>query len=122
MGSFYDSPEWRALRATIIARDGSTCTVAWLLGGACSGPLHVHHIVPVDEAPHRRLDPDNCGTTCAAHHPTWEAARLFVERSRRPLPKCKHGHRYREGQIECDRRRARKLGIVYEESLDAVAA
>lgn len=109
--SFYKSPEWRALRARVLARDGSRCTVAQLLGGECRGSLHVHHL---DRAEERRLDPDNCGTACASHHPKWEAVRRAIMVQRRPLPPCRHTHRYAHAQRECDARRARALGVAVD--------
>lgn len=111
---FYSTPDWRELRERVLARDGNRCTVARLLGGACGGTIHVHHIEPRSERPDLELDEDNCASVCASHHPAWEALRRAVERSRRPLPPCGHFHMYPEGRAECDRRRARKLGIVLE--------
>lgn len=112
--SFYSSPEWRALREQVKARDGDRCTVGRLLGGRCSGTLTVHHIEKRTLRPELALDEHNCATVCSAHHPTWEAMRLFVERARRPLPECGHYHPYKEGRLQCERRRAAKLGIVLE--------
>lgn len=109
MDAFYDSPEWRALRARAIERDGSRCTVARLLGGACRGDLHVHHIVPRSEDPGRELDLDNLGTVCASHHPRWEAVRrLLVVYWTRPLPPCRHRHPYRIGREACESQRRRE--------------
>lgn len=77
--AFYTSPEWRAVADQARARDGNRCTVARLLGGACLGVLHGHHI-DRDADP---LDIDNVGTTCASHHPRWEALRRALARGRR---------------------------------------
>lgn len=118
--NFYNSPEWVEVRDLVRSRDANRCTVARLLGGSCSGVLHVHHIVPRTESPELALDPQNCATACAGHHRIWESVRLFVVRSRRSLPPCRHNHRYRSGRIECDRRRAKRLGIVLGE--DSLAA
>lgn len=112
---FYTSKEWRELRDRVIRRDGNRCTVSRLLGGDCSAMLQVHHIEARRDRPDLELDPDNCGTVCSAHHPSWEAVRRYVERSRRELPPCRHTHPYREGRLQCARERARKLGIVLEE-------
>lgn len=109
---FYKSPEWLALRARVIDRDGSRCTVARLLGGRCSGTLHVHHIEPRSERPELELAIDNCATTCAGHHNTWESLQLFLRRSRREVPECRHVHPYPQGREACRRRRAREMGIV----------
>jgi hypothetical protein len=120
--AFYDSPAWLQLAERAKHRDGNACTVARLLGGRCRGVLQVHHIEPRRARPDLELALDNVGTVCAAHHPTWEAVRRYVERSRRPLPPCRHNHRYRAGRIECARRRAKQLGIVLdEEELERVA-
>lgn len=109
---FYSTPEWITLRERVLARDDRRCTVSRLLGGACSETLHVHHIEPRSERPDLELDEDNCATVCSSHHPAWEALRVQLERSRRPLPRCNHFHMYASGREACDRRRARKLGIV----------
>lgn len=121
MDAFYDSPEWRELRGRVIARDGSRCTVARLLGGACAGTLHVHHIEPVAERYDLRLDEDNCATACASHHPRWEALRRAIVNVRNPtLPPCGHRHPYREGRVQCERRRMREAGLLNDHQLAAV--
>lgn len=109
---FYSSPEWLALRERVLARDGGRCTVSRLLGGACDGTLHVHHIEKRADRPDLELDDDNCATSCARHHPTWEAMRRYIERARQPVPPCTHNHPYREGRLQCMRQRAAKMGIV----------
>lgn len=111
MPDFYDSPEWRELAVRVIARDGSRCTVARLLGGACRGTLHAHHIEPRRERPDLELTIDNCATTCASHHVRWEALRRALVKERSALPPCPHNHPYAEGRRACDRRRAREAGI-----------
>lgn len=110
--SFYASAEWRAVRDRVLDRDGGRCTVARLLGGQCRGSLHAHHIEKRVDRPELALDETNLATVCAAHHPTWEALRLFVTRARRQIPPCKHRHPYRAGREACERERAEKLGIV----------
>lgn len=114
MTTLYNSSRWRdEVRPAALERDGHRCTVSRLLGGPCTEgrPLHVHHIVPVDEggAPY---DLDNVGTVCARHHPMWEALRRTlarrVNRPVVPLARCRHQHRYRYGREECERRRRRK--------------
>lgn len=110
--SFYDSTEWRELSEFVVERDGSRCTVGWLLGGACSGSLQAHHIFPRRERPDLELDPENCGTACAHHHPRWEALRRSLVRERERIaeaPRCGHRHPYKEGREACERRRARAL-------------
>lgn len=120
---FYDTPEWDRLTERVKRRDGSRCTVARLLGGQCSPVLHVHHIEPRSERPELALEEDNCATTCAVHHPTWESLRRFLQRARRPLPPCGHNHPYKSGREACDRRRARELGIDLGDSqLDLAVA
>ena len=61
-------PEWPAIRAEIIARDGEQCTI-------CHTPLsasrlHVHHIVPFRTFPDKRKanDPENLVTLCPDCH------------------------------------------------------
>lgn len=110
---FYDSPEWRSFADGIRRRDGHRCTVGWLLGGDCSGVLHVNHVVPRREAPHRQFDPDNCATACGSHHPQWEALRrALVERRESARPRCTHEHRYPGAREACERRLARKRGLM----------
>lgn len=110
---FYNTPEWREFAATIVARDGYRCTVARLLGGECSGPLHVNHIRARRRFPHLALDPDNCGTACASHHPQWERlVRAILEHQERRIPRCPHRHVTREGREACERRMARERGLV----------
>ena len=113
---FYKSPEWLRLRDRVLARDGYRCTVARILGGKCRGPLHVHHIEKRRDRPDLQLDPDNCGTCCASHHPKWEALCAWVRRARQPLPPCRHNHRYASGREACERERARKLGIPWPQA------
>ena len=107
--SIYTSPRWLAARERALARDGERCTVSRLLGGRCGGTLHVHHIVPLADggAP---FDLDNLGTSCARHHPRWEALRRAVlggrERARR---RCPHRHTSREARRQCEARLNRQL-------------
>lgn len=111
METIYNDLRWQLTRSRALARDGNRCTVSRLLGGECSaGPLHAHHIMAIADggAP---FDVDNVGTTCAAHHPMWEALRrLLVERMLAPPPRCPHRHRSREARAECERRLARRAG------------
>lgn len=110
---FYDSPEWREFAARIRERDGHRCTVGWILGGECSGILHVNHIVPRRDAPHRQFDPDNCGTACASHHPRWEALRrTLIEKRLRKVPRCRHRHAYPGAREECERKLRRQAGLL----------
>lgn len=111
---FYTSAAWRHLRELALARDGSACTVARLLGGSCSDTLHVHHI----EAPDGPDDPralalDNLGTACSAHHPRWEALRRALVRSRDRASgrvRCPHRHVHAEARRACEARLARAAG------------
>lgn len=107
---FYSSPEWNDLREYVLARDARRCTVGRLLGGACSGTLHVHHIEPRSERPDLELDEDNCATACASHHPVWESlARAIRLIHGTELPRCKHQHVYESGRRACDEQRRRKM-------------
>lgn len=121
---FYTSPAWLAARARVIERDGSACLLRRFAGGACSGPLHVHHLLSRADRPDLELDPENLVTVCEAHHPTLEAFRRMVVRLRNPLEQlgsCGHQHRYREGRLACLRRRARAAGIPVDDR-DQIAA
>ena len=106
LDTFLSSPEWVDARDGARARDGNRCSVGRLLGGPCRGVLHVNHIVPRRDRPELALDPDNLGTCCASHHPMWEAFARTIRLLRlEELPPCRHFHPYREGRIQCDRRR-----------------
>ncbi len=98
----YDSPEWDAARARVLRRDANRCVLAWLLGGACSGPLHVHHVEPVEERPDLAFHDDNLISACEAHHPTLDAFRRFV-RAKRGRRRCPHRHTNRAGREACER-------------------
>lgn len=108
----YNDIRWQATRACAFARDGHRCTVSRLLGGPCSdGPLHAHHIVPVADGGDP-FDAENVGTTCASHHPMWEALRRqIVRRLLDPIPRCPHYHRTSEGRRQCEARMARQHGF-----------
>lgn len=108
MEDIYSTPRWRNItRPSALRRDGHRCTVARLLGGACApGPLHVHHIIPVaDGGP--VYDLDNVGTSCAKHHPQWEALRRALVKRLRPerkIVRCPHQHRSSEARRLCEAR------------------
>lgn len=105
MRTLYDTLRWRELRARALARDGNRCVVARLLGGKCSGVLHVHHIEPVEERPGLAWDIDNLASVCASHHPRWESFRRALVRERRSgYRRCPHDHRTRVGREACERR------------------
>ena len=89
--SLYNSRAWRDL-----PRDG-TCAVSALVGGACSGPLHLHHVTPL--ALGGDFDSDTV-LVCARHHPMVEALARRVHRRRR----CTHRHFYPGARAECERR------------------
>jgi len=95
---------WDDLRALVLARDGSRCTVGWLLGGACADTLDVDHLVPRAEGGEDA--PDNLITVCHRHHPMREAIRREVLRRRGRLEwrRCTHEHRYPGAREACERR------------------
>ena len=104
--------EWSALAARAKARDGHRCTVARILGGECSGRLHAHHVVPVEEGGPALPDLDGVLTVCAGHHRTLHALREFLAgRRRRKIRPCRHEHRYDIARRECRRLRLREAGI-----------
>jgi 5-methylcytosine-specific restriction endonuclease McrA len=111
--SFYSTARWRALRAQALARDDDRCTVARLLGGACSNaPLHAHHIVALSEGGDP-YDLSNIGTSCSAHHPMWESLRRAVVRQAvRDHPRCGHHHATEQARKLCEARLARRRGMV----------
>lgn len=103
---FYHSREWLDLAERVRVRDGHRCTVARLLGGRCSGTLHVHHVIPRSERRDLELDEENCITACASHHPTLEAVRrLIVSILSEDPPRCPHKHPYPEGRRRCEEKR-----------------
>lgn len=95
---------WDDLRALVLERDGSRCTVGWLLGGACHETLDIHHITPQAEGGSDH--PDNLMTACHSHHPMVEAVRREVMRRRghRFCPHRPGTHRYPHAREECERR------------------
>lgn len=98
---------WTHARELALQRDGNRCTVARLLGGSCRGRLHVHHIIPRSEGGSNA--PDNLGTTCAKHHPTWEALRRHLVMARtRQWKRCPHRHATMEARRICEERLNRK--------------
>jgi hypothetical protein len=108
--NLYSHPRWREVRELALKRDGARCTVARLLGGQCGGSLHAHHIVAVADRG-RPFDLDNVGTTCAHHHPMWEALRRELVRrllAEPRAPRCTHDHRTRQAREICERRLARR--------------
>lgn len=108
----YNSPAWRDVRARVLSRDGNRCTVARLLGGGCSGTLHVHHIEPINSGG-ARFDADNLAIVCSRHHPQWEALRRNMVRQRRPVWKrCPHRHVTRESRRQCEARLNRRPALV----------
>ena len=108
---FYNSPAWLLVRESVLSRDGGRCVVGRLIGGDCSARLDVHHIQPREERPDLELDEENLVTVCSSHHPTWAAlARLLrILQGEIDLPPCRHQHRYREGRLECERRRREQI-------------
>lgn len=100
---------WDEIRALAIERDGSRCTVGWLLGGDCHETLDAHHLIPREEG-----GPDTLGnliTACHRHHPMVEAIRREVLR-RRGWKRCPHGpgvHRYAGAREACERNLNRHL-------------
>jgi hypothetical protein len=109
--AFYSSPAWLLVRESVLARDGRRCSIARLLGGDCHGVLDVDHIEPRADRPDLELDEDNLVTVCHRHHPTFEALRrlLRILDGDGELPPCRHVHRYREGRLECERRRRAEM-------------
>lgn len=101
----YSDIRWRQVRARALARDGNACTVSRFFGGQCSdAPLHAHHILSVADGG-ERYDLANVGTTCAAHHPMWEALRRqLVRHLMAAPPRCPHQHRSVEARAICERR------------------
>lgn len=60
---FYSTPQWRALRVHVLRRDGYLCT--WCGADVrAKGAARVDHVVPMKQAWHLRLSPDNLRTLC----------------------------------------------------------
>lgn len=63
----YDS-RWEKLRAAHIA-EHPICEDCWEQDGVVNAEsIEVDHVVPIEVAPERRLDPENLRTRCKAHH------------------------------------------------------
>lgn len=97
---------WADIREDVLRRDGERCTVGWLLGGACSDLLHVHHLIPREQGGPDEIE--NLITVCERHHPQVEAVRREVLRRRGQVWKrCPHrpgAHRYPGAREQCERR------------------
>lgn len=95
----YDNSRWASVREEVLSRDRD-CVYSRLLGGSCSGPLHVHHLNPdrFDS-----YDPNGLIVICEFHHPKLEAIRRALLQSR-GWKRCSHTHRTREGRESCERR------------------
>lgn len=94
---------WDELRALAIERDGSRCTVGWLLGGRCHETLDVDHLIPRNEGGLDVLE--NVITVCHRHHPMREAIRREILH-RRGWKHCPHKpgtHRYEGAREACER-------------------
>jgi hypothetical protein len=63
MSRFYDRAIWRRVRKRILARDGYRCVVCHAFVGMVGG-ARVDHILTLDRAPSRALDPTNLRTLC----------------------------------------------------------
>jgi len=62
---FYSSPEWRALRRKVLARDGHCCTMCGVSVRG-KGQSRVDHIQSVKARPDLALAAANCRTLCPA--------------------------------------------------------
>lgn len=60
------------MRARVLERDGNRCQ--WP-GCSATHDLEVHHLIPIEDAPHLAEDLANQVTLCQAHH--LEAARQY---------------------------------------------
>jgi hypothetical protein len=88
-----DTRRWRALPR-------ERCAVFELIGGACSGPISLHHIIPLSAGGD---DDGPVVQVCQAHHPMLEALCRRVYRPVEPR-RCPHHHRTREAREACERR------------------
>jgi hypothetical protein len=61
---FYQSPEWRAAKAQVFARDDHICRICFDMGSS-ENPLHVDHIKPRSKYPDLALDLSNLQILCA---------------------------------------------------------
>ena len=64
--SFYYSPEWRAIRRQVLARDRYRCAVCGCVVSA-PGAARVDHIIPRRERPDLAMVLGNLRTLCALH-------------------------------------------------------
>lgn len=59
----YDS-DWERVRLFVLARDGYICQVRVACKGAVA--TEANHIVPIEQRPDLRLDPENAEASCKA--------------------------------------------------------
>lgn len=106
--SLYHTLAWRRLRHQVLRRDGNRCTVARLLGGDCSGTLHVHHLQPPSQGGITLPATDQLITVCAVHHPLVEKVRRAVLDAQKPVEpvwkRCPHKHVTAESRRQCEER------------------
>lgn len=107
MSNLYQTLHWATARSAALARDCNECQVRRLLGGDCSGILHVHHVVRPEHGG-GKYDLDNLLTVCAGHHPQLEALRRFVT-DKRGWKRCPHYHRTPAGREACEAKLNRAL-------------
>ena len=65
--AFYKTPEWEAVRALALARDGYHCVMCRRKGILTIATM-VHHIIPVKKDWSKRLDLDNLVSLCESCH------------------------------------------------------
>ncbi len=65
--AFYSSAAWQRIAALVKSRQSGVCILCYHNHTMTAGTI-VHHIQPVREAWHKRLDPKNCVLLCAACH------------------------------------------------------
>ena len=82
--AFRRTNKWKEKSIEIRERDHHLCQVCLRGLHMASRPLNytglsVHHIVPVSEAPDRKLDNDNLITLCSFHHELAESGYITRE-------------------------------------------
>lgn len=64
---FYNTKEWKALRARKFYDADGLCEMCWQ-NGVVEQAKEIHHIIPIEKDWNKRLDYNNLISLCSQHH------------------------------------------------------